>query len=759
MGAMGGMASAAGVLGLATAPIAAMIGAGVKQAADFEQQMSAVGAVSQASGEEMKALEIKAKQMGASTVFTATQAGQAMEYLARAGFSTSENIAALDGVLAAAAADGMDLASAADIMSNVLRSMHLEASEAVRVSDVLALVSAKTNTNIRGLGGSFKYAAAQATTMGIDFETTAASLGVIADSGLDATAGGTAFTNMLVQLSRPTKKAAKIMNELGTHVHENDDGTVNLVATLKDFNAEISKIPSRTKRAQYTTELFGIRGQKAFNALAAGLGRVNEDGVNKLEETINAAYNAQGSAATMAERRLGNFKGAIILAKSAIEGFAIETAGQFLGPMTRGVKVFTKSLSGIVNALIEINGGVTDTTDLVAKFGQRSVDIAMGISSGIELFKWQMEAVKNKIKEVAEFFGSKLGPTTDYNIAKIITMTTLYAGLLSPILLGVRSVMFVVSGLAPLFSGIFSAIGAMATGLGAAITLPVLAAIAIIIYAWFNARDQIQALLNGIIDIFIGVWGIIRDSAMAFWNAFIEQARPAFEYIADSFRTAFHEVISFLKKLVDYGIQVVDVLKPMFVGLFEAIGWIAGKVFQGIAIIFGGLVQLLKPVFDIFANLVKFLLEDIVNAMMSFVRLIVKAANALHIDLPKGLVEFAGDLNRPKTFRLLDNTQEKKTDHIGNTVNAAQALMAMDQANANKAAANKPPKLEASVNVENKQKLDIHNCMKVDGRELAVATARHQQEVNERAGFKATRWQQKFSLEQGATPIPGGGGM
>lgn len=754
---LSGFGMAAGVLGVATAPIAAAMGLGVKKAAEFEHQMAALSAVSNASAEEMKQMSMRAKEMGTTTIFSATESGKAMEYLSRAGFNVKETMDALPGVLAAAAADGMDLAQATDITSNVLRSMHLEADQAVRVADVLALVSAKTNTNIRGLGGSFRYAAAQAVTMGIDFETTAASLGVISDSGLDATAGGTAFTNMLVQLSRPSKKAGKMMNEIGAHMHEFNDGTVDVVGTVKDFHEALAKIPSRTKRAQYATEIFGVRGQKAFNALAAGLDRVDpKTGKNKLVEMIEAAYGAQGSAATMAEKRLGSFKGAWMLFTNAMETFAIETMGLFLGPMTKSIRAFTKELSSVALVLMQINAGTADTAALTEKYGKRAVDIALGISAGFKTVLGHIDAAKQKFLSLMEAANQKFGSDT-FDISRIATIAVLYAGMLSPLLIGFRAVYSLVGGLLPLImsvlSPIFSLLSSLGTTLAAGISLPVVAALAVIVYAWYNARDQFIQVLNGIIEMFVHVWDVIKESALAFWDTFIELARPAIDYFVDSFRTAFHEILSFFKRIIDIGIQTVDVLKPLFVGMFEVLGWIMGRLFQGLSILFGGIVQLIKPVADILVDLVKFIVEDVVNALRAFVRGIVKVSDAINVDVAQGLREFGGDLNRPTTWRLADTGLADGKQYF--TANDITSALSLDRAAQNKAEAAKPPKLEANVQVENKQQLDIHNCMKVDGRELAIATARHTQEVNERAGFKATRWQQKFSLEQGAQPIPG----
>ena len=269
---MGQMAGAVGSFGVAALPATAILGAGTNIAIDFEKQMSAVGAVSQASAEDMARLTKTAKQFGASTAFSATQAGQGLELLALGGFSTQESIDALGPTLSAAAADGIELAQAADVVSSTLKALDLPATEAQRAADVLAKVSGTTSTSILGLGEAMKYAAPEAHTMGISLETTAAVLGLVADAGLKGSIGGTAFTSALVKLAKPSKQGSEYLQKLGISFTKTADGGLDVIDVFKQVDAKTRGISDVMERAAVVNEIFGERGSRLSDFCTLGLG-------------------------------------------------------------------------------------------------------------------------------------------------------------------------------------------------------------------------------------------------------------------------------------------------------------------------------------------------------------------------------------------------------------------------------------------------------------------------------------------------------
>lgn len=743
-GQMGAAMRGAGMAGL---PMTIALGAGIAKAASFEKQMDAVGAITRSSAEDMGRLEVKAKQMGATTVFSATQSGEAMEFMARAGFNTDEIITGLSGVMNAAAADGMDLASAANIVSNTMKGMGLEAtdaatgmSNATRVADVLALTSAKTNTDMTMLGEGFKFAGAQAKTLGVPLEETSAALGVISDSGIKGTLAGTSFTNMLVKLSRPTSKAKKMMKDLHIELVKNDDGTLNLTDSIRAFNNGLKTIPDRVTRAATASELFGIRGQKAFAAMGTALDTIiPATGKSKLDTLNEQLKKASGAAAEMAKRRLDNFAGQVTLMKSAMEGFAIETAGQFLGPLADGTKNFTEKLGGVVQVLQLLNGEVFDNEDAVEKFGQTTVDVAKGIQDGVEGFIAVWKKAKATISSVIEQFTGKLGPGATRSMTKIITMTFIVIAAIAPILLAVGMIAFFVTSV--LIPGLM-AIGTAFMAIGGLISTVFLSPIMIVVAA---------ALV---------IWYFFRDEILAGFNTFMEAAGPAFDFIRDKVMEFVTFAVDGIKELWQGFSQAMAFMKPLASVVFKAIGWIAGKVFQGIALVIGGLVDVAKPVFTVFKNIAKFLIEDIANGIVSVVKSIIWLADAINFDVPNELREFADQgtfritTDKPPVVDVEGGPADAAKDAAKERANLAKGVT--DQAAAQKQAAATPPTVQANIDLTDKRKLDINNKMCVDGREMSVASARHKTEVSERSGFKAKRWQQRFMLEQGAAPAGGG---
>src|SRR5690606_25218620 len=231
--------------------------------ASFEEAISAVGAVGLQTREQIRDLEERAMQLGATTNFTATEAANAMEIMARAGFSNQEILAGVDGVLSAAAASGLEMAEVADHVSNVLKGMGLEAGEAGRVADVLTLASSRTNSSIGSLGESMKNLSPVARQFGISLEEAVGMVALLQDVGLDASEAGTATATMLTKLTKPTTAVMKEMKRLGITFQ---DAEGNMLPPLEIFEQMITatdKLGGNMDQIAFFADLVGLRGQKA----------------------------------------------------------------------------------------------------------------------------------------------------------------------------------------------------------------------------------------------------------------------------------------------------------------------------------------------------------------------------------------------------------------------------------------------------------------------------------------------------------------
>jgi TP901 family phage tail tape measure protein len=313
-----------------TTAIAAGIGAigvaSVSAAADFEQSMARVGAVSGATTEELEELEAVAKEMGSTTVFSARQAADGMSFLAMAGFDVNETIDAMPGVLNLAAAGQMELARTSDIASNVLSGFRLNADQMTRVSDVMAATMTSANTNIEQLGFAMSYAAPIAADMGISIEETAAAIGRLSDAGIQGERAGTALRGIMLTLSAPTASTRNAMEDLNIAVTDAQGEFLPLADIVGQFEERLDGMTDAQRSAAlgtvFTTEQIG-----AFNVLLG----VGSDELASYTDELEASG---GAAESLAGQQMATFQGAMTELQSAVEGVAIEVGQELLPVMT-----------------------------------------------------------------------------------------------------------------------------------------------------------------------------------------------------------------------------------------------------------------------------------------------------------------------------------------------------------------------------------------------------------------------------------------
>ena len=198
-----------------TAGVAALGTAAVKTTADFDESMSKVAAVSGATGEDLQELRDKAREMGSQTKFSASEAADAMNYMAMAGWKTNDMLGGIEGIMNLAAASGEDLATTSDIVTDALTALGMTADDSAHFADILAAASSNANTNVSLMGESFKYCAPVAGAMGASAEDLSIALGLMANAGIKGSQAGNSLKNALVNLTKPTKQQAAAMQKLG----------------------------------------------------------------------------------------------------------------------------------------------------------------------------------------------------------------------------------------------------------------------------------------------------------------------------------------------------------------------------------------------------------------------------------------------------------------------------------------------------------------------------------------------------------------
>lgn len=345
-----------------------LVGA-VRTLANFSQEMSTVQAITQATTSDFDLLQDKAKELGATTRFSASQAAEGMKFLARAGFDADEVLNSIAGTLQLAQAGALDLGRAADIASNVLQGFRLEVDQTARVVDVLALAANSSNTNVEQLGDAMKFVAPVASGVGVSLEEATAAAGALSNAGLQASLAGTGLRRVLSELESPSAKTVKVLNQLGVSANEVRISQVGLTRAMERLRAA-------GVDTGLALEIFGDRGGPAFEVLSSSI-----DDVKKMTAALREA---DGTAERIAETMDDNLNGALLATKSALEAvvLAIGELGatsfltEFFNSMAVALRWIAANIDLVVNAL-----GVMLAAWLALKLG--SVLIALISIGGV----------------------------------------------------------------------------------------------------------------------------------------------------------------------------------------------------------------------------------------------------------------------------------------------------------------------------------------------------------------------------------------
>ncbi|MGG4180790.1 phage tail tape measure protein [Virgibacillus pantothenticus] len=299
-----------------TAPLMAIGGVATKIGMDFKAGLSEVQALSGATGADLEKLEVKARELGASTKFSAKEVTEGFKYMSLAGWDVQQSLDGIDGVLNLAAASGEDLAGVSDILTDAISAFGDEAKDAERYADVLAATASNANTDVAGLGEAFKMVAPVAGALGYSLEDTSVALGLMANAGVKGSAAGTALRSALTNLVKPTKQMADKMKELGIEVKDSNGEMKPLDVLLQDLRGSFSKL-SEDQKANAAATIFG---KEAMSGMLAIL-NASESDFNKLTKAIE---NSEGVAQEMADTMQNNLQGKLTTLKSALEELAIK---------------------------------------------------------------------------------------------------------------------------------------------------------------------------------------------------------------------------------------------------------------------------------------------------------------------------------------------------------------------------------------------------------------------------------------------------
>jgi len=319
-----------------TAPIVAGFGLAAKKSIDFDDAMRKVKATSGATSGEFQQLRDKALEMGAKTKFSASESADALNFMALAGWDTKDILGGIDGVMQLAAASGEDLGAVSDIVTDSLTAFGMKAKDSGRFADVLAQTSSKANTDVRGLGEAFKYAAPVAGALGYSVEDTSIAIGLMSNAGIKGEKAGTALRTMFTNLAKPTKSMKEEMDRLGISITDSNGKMLPMRDVMDQLRNKFKGL-SKDQQASAAATIFG---KEAMSGALAVINASDED-YKKLTKSID---NSTGASKRMSDEMEGGIGGSLRKMKSAIESLAI-SIGDVLAPHIRKAADFLAMLA------------------------------------------------------------------------------------------------------------------------------------------------------------------------------------------------------------------------------------------------------------------------------------------------------------------------------------------------------------------------------------------------------------------------------
>ena len=547
-----------------TAPIVAIGTAAVKTTADFDSSMSQVSAVSGATGDEFDALRNKAREMGAKTKFSASEAADAMNYMAMAGWKTGDMLSGIEGIMNLAAASGEDLATTSDIVTDALTAFGLSASDSGHFADILAAASSNANTNVSMLGESFKYAAPVAGALGIAAEDTSIALGLMANAGIKASQGGTALRTGLTNLAKPTKQMQTYMDKYNISLVENSDGSINLRATMESLRQKMGGL-SEAEQAAAASAIFGK------NSMAGWLAIINAS-PEDFDKLTTAIDNCDGEAERMAATMQDNLNGQITILKSALEELAIQI-GDALMPTIRDI---VSKIQDFVLKLQQMDEGTRNTIIKIAAFAAAIGPVILVVGKLTTGIGKGLQAVSSLGKGILTLINQ-----TQMGVGPIAKLTTAIGGISAPVVAVVAAIGVLVAAFIHLWNT------------NEEFREKVTAIWERVKSAFQGLADKISSLLGGIEINF----STITEALGKVWDAFCNLLAPVIE-------GALAVVVNTLETVLKVLTGLLDVFKGLFTGdwetLWSGVKQVFSSVWDGIRNYFSIVLDAIKGVVNTF---------------------------------------------------------------------------------------------------------------------------------------------------------------
>lgn len=561
-----------------TTPIVTGFGAAVKSTMDFDSAMSTVQATAGATAQDMEQLRDKAKEMGETTQFSATESAEALNYMAMAGWKTEDMLGGIEGIMHLAAASGEELATTSDIVTDALTAFGMEAQDAGRFADVLAAAATNANTNVAMMGESFKYVAPVAGSLGYSCEDVSIALGLMANSGIKADMAGTSLRNMLQRMAKPTKESQAAMDRLGLSL-EDDSGRMYSFREIMD-QLRVSFADINISAEDYIAEL---------DALDAELesGNLTQAKYNAaLEELNKQCFGAEGAEKARAAAMLGGTR-----AMSGLLAIANATESDY-EKLTAAIDNSSQSFAKLADgSVVPLNEALESGQEIIEQYTGAAEAMAAvrldNLGGDITLLKSQIEGlaisygellmpyIRQAVERVSEFI-TKLQSLDDAQKMQIIQIAAVVAAI-GPALL-------IIGKMVSSIGSIVTTVGKLTSGVGSLLTS-------------FGGLQGVLAALTGPIGIVVAAVAALA-AGFAYLFATNEDFRNSVTQVAstikDNLAKAMEHIGPKLQELGERFNSLMTTLAPVFEGIFTMV----------VACV-NGIIATIGPVVDVISGIIE----------------------------------------------------------------------------------------------------------------------------------------------------------